>query len=379
MTSVNYVSVVKTILPHGSVTSLKMARVTADAPRVRRPLLRALIALTAVAATALTTVATTHADEVAAPYPEEPTPTPTPTPVFPDPPVGGTTFNISSFNVLGSTHTESGPRARMGSGVYRIGLAVKFLDKHQLDVVGFQELQLDQRTRFAELTTDRYGLFPAEPVALTRRNVQNSIAWNLAEWHFLEGHFVKIPYFDGIEWDMPVVLLQNLQTGQKAYFANFHNPATNRKHRNSTPHRREAERRQVALANALYATGLPVFFTGDMNERERYFCTMAAGAPMKAANGGSYRTSTGCVPPPSPMPVNWMLAGKQRGQFSGYVRDDSKLVNRITDHFVVRATVTMRGSFVPPEGAPVWPQPVEEPTDPTDPTDPGTGEEPSHG
>ena len=352
-----------------------MTSVTADAPRVRRPLLRALIALTAVAATALATVGTTHADELGTPYPEEPTPTPAP--VVPYPPIGGTTFNMATFNVLGSSHTESGPRARMGSGVYRIGLAVKFLDKHQLDVVGFQELQMDQWTRFTELAGSRYGTFPG---GLSRRMVQNSIAWNVAEWSLVEGHFVKIPYFDGVEWDMPVVKLQNLRTGQHVWFANFHNPATNRKHRSSTPHRREAERRQVALANALYATGLPVFFTGDMNERARYFCTMAAGAPVKAANGGSYSTRTGCVPPPLPMPVNWILAGKQRGQFSNYVRDDSRLVNRITDHYVVRATVTMLGAFTSPPEAPVWPPPVVEPptdpTYPTDPTDPGTGETP---
>lgn len=351
-----------------------MARVTADAHAVTRPLLRpvlrSLTAVVAVAATALTTVATTHADEVGSTYPE-PTPSPTPTPApAPYPPIGGTTFDVATFNVLGSTHTESGPRARMGSGVYRVGLAVKYLDKHQLDVVGFQELQIDQRERFAELAADRYGMFPAEPVLLTRRNVQNSIVWNLAEWQLLEGHFVKIPYFDGIEWDMPVVLLQNLQTGQRVYFANFHNPATNRKHRNSTPYRREAERRQVALANALYATGLPVFFTGDMNEREKYFCTMAAGAPMKAANGGSYGARSGCVPPPKPMPVNWIMAGKERGQFSGYVRDDSTLVNRITDHFVVRATVTMRGAFLPSEDH-TWPPPAEESTEPSE---PGTDE-----
>ena len=348
-----------------------MTPVTADAPRVRRSLLRVLISVTAVTATALATVATTHADELGTPYPpEEPVPT---TPVPPNPPIGGTTFNISSFNALGSTHTESGRRARMGSGVYRIGLAAKFLDKHQLDIVGFQELQMDQWARFTEVAGDRYGTFPG---GLSRRMVQNSIAWNLAEWTLVEGQFVKIPYFKGVEWNMPVVRLQNLQTGQHVYFANFHNPATNRKHRNSTPHRREAERRQVALANALYATGLPVFFTGDMNEREKYFCTMAAGTQMKAANGGKYTSKLGCVPPPKPMPVDWIMGSKQRGQFSGYVRDDSRLVNRITDHYVVRATVTMRGAFTSPEDAPVWPPPVvEPPADPGYPTEPDPGTE----
>ena len=71
------------------------------------------------------------------------------------------------------------------------------------------------------------------------------------------------------------------------------------------------------------------------------------------------------------------MGGKQRGQFSGYVRDDSRLVNRITDHYVVRATVTMRGAFTSPEDAPAWPPPAEEPpTDPDYPTDPGTEEPP---
>lgn len=341
---------------------------------MKRPLLRALTAFVAVAATALATVGTTHADELGTPYPEEPTPTPTP--YVPNPPIGGTTFNLLSFNVLGSTHTMSGRRARLGSGVYRTGLVVKYLEKHQVDVAGFQELQMDQWERFTELTAGRYGTFPG---GLSRRMVQNSIAWNLAEWGFVEGHLVKIPYFDGIEWDMPVVLLQNLETGQLAYFGNFHNPATNRKHRNSTPYRREAERREVALANALYATGLPVFFTGDMNERERYFCTLVGGAPMKAPNGGRYSQRLGCTPPPKPMPVDWIFGAKQRGQFSGYVRDGSRLVNRISDHFAIRATVTMRGAFTPAEGT-AWPPPVEEPpTDPTYPTDPGTGEEPTDG
>ena len=349
-----------------------MTPVTADAPRVRRSLLRALISVTAVTATALATVATTHADELGTPYPpEEPVPT---TPVPPNPPVGGTTFNLLSLNVLGSTHTKSGRRARLGSGIYRTGLVVKYLEKHQVDVAGFQELQMDQWERFTELTAGRYGTFPG---GLSRRMVQNSIAWNLAEWSFVEGHFVKIPYFDGVEWDMPVVLLQNLETGQLAYFGNFHNPATNRKHRNSTPYRREAERREVALANALYATGLPVFFTGDMNERERYFCTLAGGAPMKAPNGGRYSQRQGCTPPPKPMPVDWIFGAKQRGQFSDYVRDDSRLVNRISDHFAIRATVTMRGAFVSPEDAPAWPPPVvEPPVVPEDPTDPGTEELP---
>jgi len=72
------------------------------------------------------------------------------------------------------------------------------------------------------------------------------------------------------------------------------------------------------------------------------------------------------VPPPKPIPVDWIMAGKKRGQFSNYVRDDSRLANRITDHFVIRATVTMRGAFTA-DDASAWPPPAEEPTDPAEP------------
>jgi hypothetical protein len=305
---------------------------------VKRPL-RALLAAAAVTATALAS-AGAGAQAAGTTYPRTGEPV---------------TFQISSFNVLGSSHTAPGERlARLGSGTYRIGLAVKFLDKHGLDVVGFQELQMDQWTEFTRLAGTRYGSYPG---GIDRRSVQNSIVWNLDTWRFVEGHTVPIPYFDGIEWGMPVVQLQHTVTGQLAWFANFHNPATNRKHRNSTPFRREAEQRQVALANSLYwETGLPVFFTGDMNEREKYFCTLAGGAPMKAANGGKVTKDGTCTPPPSPMPVNWIFGGKKRGAFSNYVRDDSRLVNRITDHYVVRADVTLP--------APPVEEPIEDPVTP---------------
>ena len=259
-----------------------------------------------------------------------------------------TTFTLSSFNVLGSTHTGSG--SRYASGVERMGLAVKLLDKHGVDVVGFQEFQLDQFAEFYRLAGDRYGVYPG---GLDRRTVQNSIAWSLASWGFVEGHTIPIPYFDGEEWQMPVVLLQNLVTGQLAYFANFHNPATNRRHPRNQRWRTEATTREVAMANSLhYETGLPVFITGDMNERKEYFCRMAGEAPMTAANGGTVSAGL-CTPPPKPRPVNWIFGSAGRTAFSNYVRDDSPLVNKITDHYVIRADVT-----IPAPVAPTTPPPA---------------------
>jgi hypothetical protein len=254
-----------------------------------------------------------------------------------------TAFTLSSFNVLGSTHT--GPNSRFASGVERMSLAVKLLDRHGVDVVGFQELQMDQWTEFTRLAGDRFGVYPG---GISRRAVQNSVAWSLDMWEQVpeESFLVDIPYFNGDLFPMPVVLLRNKVTGVEAWFANFHNPATNRKHPNSTKYRRQAVAIEVALANRLVAeSDRPLFITGDMNDREKFFCAMAGGAPMKAANGGKFKDGV-CTPPPYPMPVNWIMGAKNRGKFTNYVRDDSKLVNKITDHFVIRADVTIKPAEV---------------------------------
>ncbi len=160
---------------------------------------------------------------------------------------------------------------------------------------------------------------------------------------------------------MPYVLLQHNVTGHRAWFANFHNPATNRRHRGNDQHRLEAMNREIALANQLYyETGLPVFFTGDMNEREDFFCPFVGQTRMKSANGGNVRNGV-CTMPPRPVSVDWIMGAKGRGKFTNYVRDESRLVNRITDHPVIRADVTLR--MAPPP--PIEPEPTEpEPTEP---------------
>jgi len=250
-----------------------------------------------------------------------------------------TEFRISSFNVLGASHTRSrGRHKRMASGQHRIRLAVRFLDRRGIDVAGLQEFQMEQFAEFVRVAGDRFGVWPG---GVSRRTVQNSVIWRLDQFTFVNGHTVQVPYHDGVLWDMPVVLLRHNVTGQLAFFANFHNPATNRKHRDGDVWRARATDIETALANSLAReTGLPLFVTGDMNEREKYFCEMVSNAPMKAANGGRYRRGV-CTPPPRPMPVNWIFGVRNKAKFSDYVRDDSRLVNRITDHFVVHADVSI--------------------------------------
>jgi hypothetical protein len=246
-------------------------------------------------------------------------------------------FVISSFNVLGSSHTTG--KSRMASGVSRVRTAAQLLNLHGVDVVGFQELQPDQYRSFLGAAGGAFNVYPG--LAAGPLGVDNSIAWRTAEWTLVDSRTVPIPYFGGNLRPMPAVLLEHNETGRRIWVANFHNPATNSKRGNNDRHRAAAAAREVALVNQLVdETGYPVFITGDMNDREAYFCRMTGGAPMVAANGGS--NDGGCNPPPYPMPVDWIF-GHQMVDFSNYVRDEGPLVRRTSDHPMIRATATLDG------------------------------------
>jgi hypothetical protein len=247
-------------------------------------------------------------------------------------------FVISTFNVLGSSHTSgSGKRPGMASGPTRIRWAASLLNHHGVDVVGFQELQGDQYRAFVGATGGGWGVYPG--TAAGPLGIENSLAWRRSEWTLVESHTIQIPYFDGRLRPMPYVLLEHNATGRLSWFANFHNPASNSKRGNNDGHRARAMELEVALANRLWSeTGHPVFITGDMNEREVYFCRMTGGAPMIAANGGSNDGS--CNPPPYPMPVDWIF-GSEVVSFSGYFRDWSNFVQRISDHPMIVSRVTL--------------------------------------
>jgi len=244
-------------------------------------------------------------------------------------------FTVATFNVLGSSHTSRGGKwPDMASGPVRIRWAVGLLNARGVDVVGLQELQRDQFRTFVGATGGGWGVYPGESAGPL--GIENSLAWRRAEWTALELRTIQIPYFDGRLRPMPYVLLQHNATGRKAWFANFHNPASNSRRGNNDRYRWRAMTLEIDLANRLWNdTGYPVFITGDMNEREVYFCNMTGRAPMVAPNGGSNEGS--CSPPPYPMPVDWVF-GTNVVTFSSYTRAE---VPRISDHPLVAADVTL--------------------------------------
>lgn len=244
---------------------------------------------------------------------------------------------ISSFNVLGSSHTDGGgKRGGMASGVVRIRRVAALLGQHGVDVAGFQEFQGDQYREFLRVAGGTYDVYPG--MSAGRLGVENSLVWRTSEWTLIEAHTVQIPYFDGRLRPMPYVLLRHNATGRYAWFGNFHNPASNPKRGNNDGHRARAAAIEAALAVRLRAeSGYPVFLTGDFNEREQIFCRMTSNG-MIAPNGGSNDGS--CKPPGYPMPVDWIF-GSDMVDFTSYQIDDGRLVSRTSDHPMIVATAVL--------------------------------------
>jgi hypothetical protein len=176
--------------------------------------------------------------------------------------------------------------------------------------------------------------------AMRAPDTENSIGWRRDKWTAVEKGTIEIPYFGGARRAMPVVRLRSRSTGLEAWFANFHNPAETRRFQHQQRFRTRATLRESKLANRLItSTGLPVFVTGDMNERGSFFCRFTGMTPMVAARGGS---NTGRCLPRGQGGIDWIF-GSQGVQFFDYQVDDGHLVDITTDHPVVTTHVRITG------------------------------------
>ncbi len=262
-------------------------------------------------------------------------------------------FRVASFNVLGWSHTLGGARG-MAGGVQRMVWANRLLEKHSVDVAGFQELQVPQVNKLMDLTEGRWALYPG--LQLKSIDSENSIGWRTDKFTLVSATTVRIPYFDGNPRAMPVVLLRDKQTGMMSYFSNFHNPAETSQHRNQGRWRVAATAVEVALNKQLWPQGIPRIMTGDMNERAPYFCRVTrGGTPLKAARPGSVRVDGVCHPGKPPF-VDWILGSKFL-KFSNYVEDNGVLDHKTTDHPVVVSTVTVDPTRMPRAWATTPPPP----------------------
>jgi len=213
--------------------------------------------------------------------------------------------------------------------------AVKAIQRHNVDVVGFQELQAPQLKEFNKLTHNKFGVYPGFKKG--KGDNENSIAWDKSKFSLVNAHTIKIPYFNGQKRDMPVVVLRNKETGQKAVFMNFHNPADTKRFHHQEKYRDRATDIEIAAVKRIEKrTGLPVILTGDMNESTEYYRRMTAGTNMTSAHlsgqhGDQHHLGIDHI------------YGSPAVTFSQFMRDRSKQIRFATDHPMLVSHVHIKG------------------------------------
>nr|WP_246416526.1 endonuclease/exonuclease/phosphatase family protein [Nocardioides luti] len=242
-------------------------------------------------------------------------------------PAGGPfDVHIGTFNVLGSQHSvKGGDKPNYPPASVRTARTADLIAQHGVRVLGTQELQDDQlrdlqaRTGFAAYPGFSWGTLETD----------NSILYDPDLYEFVSGSKFTIT-FVGRPRPQPILRLRDRGTGREFYVVNTHpSPGGGR----ALAERRRAQAITVGVIKQLKASGLPVFATGDMNDRQEFYCQVVTPAQMTAPNGGS--TAGGCHPPPMPMPVDWVVGSG--ATWSSYWRDVRTTEQKISDHIFVSA------------------------------------------
>jgi len=250
-------------------------------------------------------------------------------------------FRMATFNVLGSSHTRHGARAP-APGSARMARSTAYVLDNDISLVGFQEMQPDQRSVFLRDTGGKYGLYPGNQ--LRSLDGDNSIAWRLDTWDLVKAETIPIPYFGGAPRNMPILTLRNKVSGVTIILANFHNPADTAEFGKQGKWRAAAKAKEAVLFGQLRQRNLPLFVTGDMNETQSWFCAVAGPGDLKAAAGGEGGRS-GCSVAGG-YRIDW-IAASHDVEFTGYREDKSGYVHWMTDHPVVSADVRVDSRLFP--------------------------------
>jgi hypothetical protein len=239
------------------------------------------------------------------------------------------TIKVASWNVLGASHTEGRGcnRCPLPDSAPRMAKTVQAIRAHDLHVLGLQEFQPSQQAMLRRQM----------PGWAIYANADNAVAWDTAHFTQVSASTVTIPYFGGNPRQMPVVRLRHNGSGREFTMISVHTPADVR---GPAQHWRDAGVRNLGvLTNNLVAEGSPVILTGDMNDREDFFCQMTGYGMLHASAGGT-RTPDSCIPP-ARMGVDWILGDTRRVTFTEHLSDDSPTVDFASDHPLIVTSATL--------------------------------------
>lgn len=227
---------------------------------------------------------------------------------------GGEGFGIASFNVLGSSHRANGPQ--------RVQAVPGLFDTYGVSVAGLQEFQRNQAAAFKQATAGEWDMF--HPPGDT----ENAIVWRTSQFTRTGQGWISVPYFNN-DRRKPWVSLRDSEDNT-IIVLNVHNPASGvRGMGDKSARRAEAVRRELAkIAELRATTGLPVFWTGDMNARPPELLPQIQGGPVQSAHAGNKQQR-----------IDWILATPDV-RFTGWQSIRNNLIRQTSDHPLVTARAT---------------------------------------
>jgi alpha-tubulin suppressor-like RCC1 family protein/endonuclease/exonuclease/phosphatase family metal-dependent hydrolase len=243
---------------------------------------------------------------------------------------------ITSFNVLGSNHTQPGGGAlNYAPARIRTEWTANLLQSTSADIIAFQELKADQYTQLQKTLAPTYAFYPA--TVDTGKVVWQSVMWDTSQWEFVSAVDVSVPVI-GTTRPNPMVRLRSKLTGRNIWVFNVHNSSKNTPARQRE--RNAAVKIEIGKILAQRAKRIPVVFLGDMNERKVIFCKVVRQTDLRAVTGG-YSTKKKCVPPRT-MHLDWIFVSPEFKVRSAAF-DRGPQVARITDHSVLNSTTSIPG------------------------------------
>lgn len=243
---------------------------------------------------------------------------------------------ITSFNVLGSNHTQPGGGAlNYAPARIRGEWTTNLLQGYGADIIGFQEIRADQYNVLRQSFGSSYAFYPPSPSA--GKVLWQSVMWDTTQWEFVRAVNVYIP-FAGTTRPNPMVQLRSKLSGKRIWVFNVHNSAKRTPERQRE--RNAAVKKEIAKIKAQRRKNFPVVFLGDMNERKTVFCKVTRQTDLRSVSGGS--TGKTCRPP-SRMHLDWIFVSPEFA-VRNFAFDRSPAVARITDHSVLTSKTSIPGA-----------------------------------
>lgn len=237
-------------------------------------------------------------------------------------------FRLATYNVLGENHT--GPyRHEDGFAPSRLRSewTMQTIRTHELDIVGLQEPAAGQVAGILKAGDGRYNAYP-HPTK-DNKSTETTIVWDTQRFAAVQKRTIRTQFI-AREYPRPYIKFKDRQTGRKFWVMNIHNAPWDYQRK-----RNEAVAEQLAKINELEASGLPVYYIGDFNEKRTILCKVLRNTDMKSPLGGWLSPDGTCNNPNrGRMRVDWIFGSKKHTEWSNYRVVKYPMIRLVTDHWV---------------------------------------------